>query len=95
MTELRKRMIEDMKLHGFAERTQEMYLYAVSKLARYFNKSPDTISNEELRQYLLYHKDHYAKNTTTITLCGIKFLFEKTLKKTNACLSAYPPAKRT
>lgn len=82
MTELRKRMIEDMKLHGFAKRTQQMYLYSVSKLARYFNKSPDTISNEELRQYLLYHKDHYARNTTTIALCGIKFLFEKTLKKT-------------
>jgi site-specific recombinase XerD len=81
MTKLRKRMIEDMKLHGFSKRTQETYLYAVSKLARFFNKSPDAISNEELRQYLLYHKDHYARNTTTITLCGIKFLFEKTLKR--------------
>ena len=40
MTELRKRMTEDMKLHGFSKRTQEITLYAVSKLARNFNKSP-------------------------------------------------------
>ena len=30
MTPLRKRMIEDMKLYGFAQRTRETYLYAVS-----------------------------------------------------------------
>jgi len=81
MTPLRRRMIEDMKLHGFALRTRETYLYAVSKIARYFNKSPDRITNEELRQYLLYHKERYARNTTTIALCGIKFFFEKTLKR--------------
>lgn len=81
MTLLKNRMIEDMKLFGFSKRTQETYLYSVSKLARFFNKSPDKISNEELRQYLLYHKERYARNTTTIALCGIKFFFEKTLKR--------------
>ena len=81
MTPLRKRMIEDMKLFGYSKRTQETYLYSVSRLAQFFKKSPDKISNEELRQYLLYHKDRYARNTTTIALCGIKFLFQKTLKR--------------
>ncbi len=45
MTELRKRMTEDMKLHGFAKRTHETTLYAVFKLARFFNKFPDAVSN--------------------------------------------------
>jgi len=81
MTPLRKRMIEDMKLFGYSKRTQETYLYSVSKLAQFFKKSPNKISNEELRQYLIYHKDRYARNTTTIALCGIKFLFEKTMKR--------------
>jgi site-specific recombinase XerD len=81
MTPLRRRMMEDMKLHGFSQRTQETYLYAVSKFACYFNKSPDQITNEELRQYLLCHKERYARNTTTIALCGIKFFFERTLKR--------------
>jgi site-specific recombinase XerD len=81
MTPLRQKMIEDMKLHGFSQRTQETYLYAISKLARHFNKSPDQITNHELRDYILYHKDRYARNTTTIALCGIKFFFERTLNK--------------
>jgi site-specific recombinase XerD len=81
MTPLRQKMIEDMKLHGFSQRTRETYLYAISKLARYFNKSPDQITNHELRDYILYHKDRYARNTTTIALCGIKFFFERTLNK--------------
>lgn len=81
MTQLRKQFIEDMKLHGFALRTQETYTYAVSKLAKYFHKSPDLITNDELRKYFLFLKDKYARNTSTIAICGIKFFFEKSLKK--------------
>jgi site-specific recombinase XerD len=74
-------MIEDMQLRGFAERTQEAYLLAVSQLARYYRKSPDQIDEEELRQYFLFLKNekHAARATCTIALCGIKFFFERTL----------------
>ena len=51
MTALRQKMIEDMQLHSFSERTQDSYLRAVRQLAAYFNKPPDQISEEELRQY--------------------------------------------
>lgn len=83
MTELRKRMIEDMQLYGFSKRTQETYIRPVAKLAEHYNKSPDKITNEELKQYFLYLKNEkkYARNTQTIALCGIKFFYEKTLKK--------------
>ena len=37
---LRDRMIEEMKLRNFSAATQESYVYAVSRLARYHNKSP-------------------------------------------------------
>jgi hypothetical protein len=33
MTALQQRMIEDMQLHGFAERTQKSYMQAVRQLA--------------------------------------------------------------
>ena len=38
MTPLRARMIEDMKLAGLAERTQEIYLQAVRGLASVWNQ---------------------------------------------------------
>jgi integrase/recombinase XerD len=81
MTALRQKMIDDMQLRGFAERTQEAYLSAVNQLAKHYRKPPDQIDEEELRQYFLFLKNekHAARNTCTIALCGIKFFFERTL----------------
>ena len=81
MTALRQKMIEDMQLHGFAERTQEAYLSAVRQLARHYRKPLDQIDEEELRGYFLFLKNekHAARNTCTIALCGIKFFFQHTL----------------
>ena len=81
MTALRQKMIEDMQLRGFAERTQEAYLSAVRQLAKYYRKPPDQINEEELRGYFLFLKNEKraARNTCTIALCGIKFFFQHTL----------------
>ena len=81
MTELRKRMIECLQLRGFSERTQEAYVRAVRQLSDHYNKSPDLVTEEELRQYFLYIKNvkKYARPTTNIALCGIKFFFQQTL----------------
>ena len=51
MTALRTRFIEDMQLHGFSPKTQDCYVVAVRGLARYFNKSPDLVTEEALRRY--------------------------------------------
>jgi len=53
MTEMRKRMIESLQLAGFSEGTQEAYVRAVRRLAEHYHKSPDLITEEELRQYFL------------------------------------------
>jgi site-specific recombinase XerD len=44
-------------------------------------RSPDKLSEEEIRQFFLYliNRRKAAKSTVTIYLCGIKFFFEKTL----------------
>ena len=82
-TPLRQKMIEDMQLRSFADRTQESYLLAVSQLARHYRKSPDQINEEELRQYFLFLKNekHASRSTCTIALCGIKFFFQHTLSR--------------
>jgi site-specific recombinase XerD len=51
---LRDRMIEEMKLRNFSVATQESYVYAVSRLARYHNKSPDQLSKEDIRAFLVH-----------------------------------------
>jgi site-specific recombinase XerD len=76
-------MIECLQLRGLSERTQEAYVRAVRQLAEHYHKAPDLITEEELRQYFLYIKNvkHYARNTMTIAICGLKFFFERTLEK--------------
>jgi len=83
MSELRQRMIECLQLRGLSKRTQESYVRAVRQLAEHYHKSPELITEEELRQYFLYIKNvkHYARTTSTIAICGIKFFFERTLEK--------------
>jgi Putative transposase len=48
MTELRRRMDEDMVVRGMADRTRETYLWAVEGLARYYRRSPDQIADQVL-----------------------------------------------
>lgn len=83
MTPLRQRMLEDLQLHGMSERTQECYIRAVRQLAKHYHKSPDRVTEEELRQYFLWMKNvkHYSRAATTIALCGIKFFFRQTLQQ--------------
>jgi integrase/recombinase XerD len=94
MTELRKRMIECLQLRGLSKRTQESYVRAVRQLAEHYHKSPELITEEELRQYFLYLKNvkHYARNTSTIAICGIRFFFERTLEKEWTIFNLVRPA---
>lgn len=79
----RQRMIEEMQLRRFSDRTIESYVRSVGQLAGFCWKSPDQVNDEELRDYFLYLKNQkrLARATTTIALCGIKFFFESTLKR--------------
>ncbi|MGH9960320.1 MAG: site-specific integrase, partial [Pyrinomonadaceae bacterium] len=94
MTELRKRMIECLQLRGLSERTQEAYVRAVRQLAEHYHKSPELISEEELRQYFLFLKNakHYSRNTMTIAICGIRFFYEQTLNRNWAIFGIVRPA---
>jgi len=83
MTALRQKMIEDMQLRGLSPRTQASYVAAVRKLAQHFHKSPDELSEQELRSYFLYlkNKKRVAPSTYNQILSALKFLYRKTLGK--------------
>ena len=81
MTQLRRRMIQDMQLRGFSPRTQRSYVDAVRGLAKFYHRSPDQLCEDEIRQFFLHliNEKKAARSTTTVYLCGIKFFYEKTL----------------
>ncbi len=81
MTELRKRMVEELALRGLSDRTNEAYTSAVSHLARYFWTCPSKLSEEQVRAYLVYLavEKKVARSTHTIALCGIRCLYADVL----------------
>ena len=83
MTALRQRMREDMQLRGFAPRTQDVYIHAVQQFAVYYHKSPEEISQEEVRRYFVYlmNEKRVSPSTISLTMCALKFLYERTLQR--------------
>lgn len=57
MTELRQRMVNDMMLRGMAEKTRTSYTQAVAGLAKFYRRSPDQITHDEVQAYLLHRWD--------------------------------------
>jgi len=83
MTPLRQRMLEDMQLRGLSPKTQHCSVHAVQQFAVHYHKSPEQITEDELRRYFLYltTEKRVSPSTVTIALCAIKFLFERTLHR--------------
>jgi hypothetical protein len=67
---LRERFRQDLQLAGLAEPTQEAYVRAVVRLGLHLNKSPDRVTEEELRGYFLHLRNvrHVSRSTTTVAL---------------------------
>jgi len=92
---LRERMIQDMQLRQFSTRTQDSYVRSVEGLTRYYMRSPDQLGEEDLRRYFVHLtcERKLARPTVTIALSGIKFFYEKTLKR-DWSLTGVPTPKR-
>ena len=82
MTKLREKMVEDLQLRGLAPSTQKTYVRAVQHLAKHYRKSPDKITEQELREYFLYLVQirEVSPSTLRTSLCGIKFFYQHTLQ---------------
>jgi integrase/recombinase XerD len=82
-TPLRQKLMEDLQLHGLSGRTQETYIREVQQLVEYYRKSPDQISEAELRAYFLYllNEKQVAPSTLTVALTGIKFFYVYILQR--------------
>jgi|SRR5580693_1156070 Phage integrase, N-terminal SAM-like domain len=95
MSPLRMRMIEDMKLAGLSPGTQATYIAAVRKLAAQYRRSPDQLSEEEVRAYFVSLRERgAARGTFKANYYGIQYLYRYTLNRDWALFSKkHPPAE--
>ena len=70
-----------MLLRGFSERTRESYIYGIRGLAAYYHRSPDQLSDAQVRDYLVYlmRERKLAYSTCNLALNDIRFLFREVL----------------
>jgi site-specific recombinase XerD len=90
-----QRYIEDLQLKGLSQKTIDMYTRAVRQLTKHYRRSPDLISDEDLRQYFLYNNNvrKWSRVASTISLCGIKYFYTLTLKRDWTSLKFIRPKK--
>ena len=82
MTLLRAQMIKAMRMRGFSPRTHRSYLAAVTDLARYYRRSPDTLGASDLNGYFehLVTERELAPSSCRLMFNGIRFLYLQVLK---------------
>src|ERR671919_1220005 len=81
MGALRDRMIEEMTLRNFSAATQKTYVYAVTRLAKYYGKAPDQLSKEDIRAFLVHLlvERKLSPNGLTGYCSGLRFFYNETL----------------
>jgi site-specific recombinase XerD len=75
-------MVNDMIIRGMAEKTRTSYTQAVAGLAKFYRRSPDQVTHEEVQAYLLHliQERKLAWSTCNIAAQGLRFLFHVTLQ---------------
>jgi len=80
MGALRTRMIEEMKLRNFSPRTQQSYLSAMIGLVKHYRRSPDQLTQEEIRAYLVHlEKRGLSPSSRNVAISGMKFFYHQML----------------
>jgi len=81
MSELRNKMIFDLELKGYSAGTVKLYLANVRNFAKYFNKSPELLGENEIRHYLHYciTERHFSEVYVNTIHASLKFIYTKTL----------------
>ena len=97
-TPLRAKYIRDLAIRGRAERTQQSYSRYVSELARYYHRSPELISYEEVADWLYYlvEERELSASSVNIAVNAARFLYGITLgRNTDELMASVPRMKHT
>jgi len=83
VTQLRKRMLEELQRRNYSNTTIRHYLFVVSDFAKYFGKSPDQLGPDHIRTYQahLLTERKLSAGTAVAYVAALRFFFIRTLKR--------------
>src|SRR6201987_6211266 len=97
MTPLRSKYIRDLVIRGRSKHTQEAYTRYVRDLARYYRRSPELISYEEVTDWV-YHlitERLLSASSVNVVARAVRFLYAVTLgRETVDLMASVPHMKR-
>lgn len=97
MTALRQKLIDELDLRGLSPHTKDNYVGAIDRLSRHYGRSPDQITDAELRQYLLrlIREQKNAHSTVNVTTSAFRFFYRQVLHRSiTEVLEALPRARK-
>ncbi len=95
MSMLRTKMVDVMQLCGLSRGTQGIYVNAVAQLARFYGRSPDQITPEEVQGYLVHlmKEERYSHSMHNCIVSGLRFFYRRVLQRPDVEL--WIPRRRT
>jgi integrase len=97
MTPLRQQLIDEIDLRGLSDSTKRNYVHWVYQLAKYYNRSPDNITDQEIKGFLIYllRVRQLAVSTLIVSVSALRFFFGIVLgRPTEAVAQALPRMKK-
>ena len=80
ISDLRRRMLADMTVRSFSDKTQHDYIRHIESFARFVGRSPDTASGDDIRRFQLAQVEQGAQPPTMNTQASaLRFFFTITL----------------
>jgi integrase/recombinase XerD len=96
VTQLRKKMLEELQRRNYAQSTAKQYIRIVREFANYYNKAPDQLGPDQIREYsaYLFRERKLDPGTVQQHVAGLRFFYVKTLKR-HFLLEDLPMPKRS
>jgi integrase/recombinase XerD len=83
MTQLRRKMLEELQRRNYSDRTIRYYVQAVALFAKHFGKRPDQLGPDELRTYQAYllQERKLAVGSVVARVAALRFFYVRTLRR--------------
>ena len=83
VTRLRQMMTEELVRRNYSERTARAYLRSVNEFAKYFDRPPDQLGPEQIREYVahLFEARQLSSSAVCQHVAALRFFYCKTFRK--------------
>jgi integrase/recombinase XerD len=83
MTELRRKMLEELQLRNYSPNTQRAYIRCVADFAKHFEAAPDRLGPEHVREYQLFlvQRKKLSWSPFNQTVCALRFFYHDVLHR--------------